>query len=197
MKSAHRWTAKVLSIPSIFCLFAVTSQAKQTTDVVVVGPDPLPVEIVPSPNGGAAACVGYDDSRYFQLQTIFQGASFRYDTLIRTDEPQDSFVITRVVASMVGEPGIASIVLSFNAPGEDIDPGLSITPPPSGNLGIDFAPSHSFAAGSFATATFEPDVVFPFSRSMGIRLVSTDGANLSAIQAKVQISGCLLGPAGP
>jgi hypothetical protein len=197
MKLNNSIVRPFLTLIPVLCFSS--AHGKQLQDVVIVAPDPVPVQIVGASSGQTEECALYDDSEYFQLDTIFSEPDFSYDTRLQVADNMDSFVVTRVVVRMTGETiDLGSIRLSFNTPGATINPGIVIDPPPSGNLGISFPPSSQIASGRLADAIFEPDTIFNFSTSMRVALINKDGgANVRALQAVVSVRGCLLHSPAP
>ena len=172
---------------------AQADKTLRSVPVTIVSSKTLPVQVVSS-GKAHGRCQQYDQGRYFQFSTIFNELANRIDTRLTAVDTGDSILVTRVVVRLVADSsGAASAVLSFNTAGIDVDPGVMIDPPNSGNLGLDFPPANQFLGGRFVSAVFEPDTLHNFSTVIGVRLVDGSGTNSVRIrQATVSVRGCLM-----
>lgn len=172
---------------------AQAGTARHGVPVTIVGSKTLPVEVV-YPQARQGMCEPYNDGRYFQLDTTFNETANSYDTQLRTGDVRDSFIVTHVVTRLLADSSeAASALASFNTAGATVDPGLSIYPPKSGNLGINFPAARQFAGGRLIVAEFEPDTVHDFSTTLRVRLVDRNGTNSVKVrQGTVSVRGCLM-----
>ena len=179
----------ILTLP-LLCGIAYAQPGKPTVDVLVTNDEnsPVSVEVVGDATGQTGECSQYKEGRYFQLYNTFQAESVSYDTLVSADDPEDSFVIKRVVLNAFGLLGADAVSrMGFNAL-NNVNPGITINPTPIGNLGIDFAPAYQNIVGNLnLNAVFEPNTVHRISVSLRVAVFGDNPMS----QAAISIHGCL------